>query len=464
MSVDPFRALLIESNPREAEVLSDLLLEVGDCKLDRLAEPDHAEELLSRIDYHLVIVAAVEDAGAAGISEVLERIKRARPTTAVLVVSSNATVEQAVAAMRTGADDFLARPCDPALFKTAAKRALDRRAAYGQSTDASGLLDLMVTCQLISASVEETHVLGLISGYLGRLTGSDFCEVYRSTPQGPQVVVEAAGTRDGSPKDQTLAEVLAIALQAASPFSGWSEADPSFREIKKGQLTPGLFVYRFEFVGGAEYFICGLSPRSARGLSDLESRLRLLRAQIEVTVRNIERYRGIQRLAYLDDATGLYNTRYLSDLLAREIEQATQSNRSFAVLFMDVDRFKQVNDTHGHMVGTKILQDMGGQLRKYVRDSDTVFRYGGDEFIAVLSPSDLKTAQTVAERIRAAIEKYTFMKTEGLNIQLTVSIGVALFPEHAASKRAIMDAADHAMYTAKRSSRNAVYTADSGAA
>ncbi len=462
MSRETFRALLIEADNGEAEVISDLLLEVGDCKLDRLADANNAVEWLSRIDYHLVIIAADVD-GAAGLSDTLERVKRARPRSAVLVVSSHASIEQAVASMRVGADDFLARPCDPALFKTAAKRALARRAAYGPATDSGGMLALMMTCQLISASVEDNHVLGLISGYVGRATVSDFCEVYCSTPQGP-VIVETADAPELQGKAQTLSEVLSIALQTTTPFSGWTTNETSFRLIEKGQLTPALFVYRFEFVGGGEYFICGLSPRVGSGLSEVESRLRLLHAQIDATVRNIERYRGIQRLAYVDDATGLYNTRYLNDLLAREIEQARQIKRSFAVLFMDVDRFKLVNDSHGHLVGTKILYEMGAQLQKYVRDTDTVFRYGGDEFIAVLSPSDLKTALAVAERIRASIEKYVFLKSEGLNIKLTLSIGVALFPDHASSKRAIMDAADHAMYTVKRSSRNAVYTAESAAA
>jgi two-component system cell cycle response regulator len=462
MKDESFRALLIEADAREAEILSDLLREVGDCKLDVLAENNDAVDWLSRIDYHLVIMATGIE-GSSELAEILERVKRARPTTAVLVLSAHASIEQAVVAMRMGADDYLTRPCDPALFKAAAKRALDRRAAYGQSTDAGGLHDLMVTCQLISASVDEAHVLGLISGYLARATGSDFSAVYRKGKDGP-AKVETAEPREAGRKDQTLSEILEIALQAAAPFSGWESGESSIRISEKGQLTPALFVYRFEFAGGAEFFVCGLSPRVGSGMMELESRLRLLRAQIEVTARNIERYRGIERLAYVDDATGLYNTRYLNDLLVKEIERAQKNHKSFAVLFMDIDRFKHVNDSYGHLIGTKILHDMAAQLRKYVRTNDTVFRYGGDEFIAVLSPSDLKTAQSVAERIRAGVEKHVFVKKEGLNIKLTVSIGVALFPDHAASRRAIMEAADHAMYSAKKTSRNAVYVANLKAA
>src|SRR6185312_5490368 len=117
-------------------------------------------------------------------------------------------------------------------------------------------------------------------------------------------------------------------------------------------------------------------------------RLRMIRAQIEVTGKNIEQYLGVQHLAYVDDATGLYNTRYLNYILDREIAQAAATSRAFAVLFIDADKFKGVNDTHGHLVGTKLLNELGVQLKRLVRGSDTVFRYGGDEFVAVLSPCD----------------------------------------------------------------------------
>ncbi len=453
-----YRALLIEDDPRQAEVIGDLLKEIGDFRIDLMGGSDNAIDWLSRVDYPLVVLGT-EPEGASSLLETLERIKRAKPMTAVIVLSSESSIEQAVAVMRMGADDYLQRPVEPSQFQFAVKRALDRKAIYGESQDASGLLDLMVSCQLISGSLDEIHVLGLIKGYLMRSTASDFSAVYLRK-EGKIVPIDLSDQGTGESKDQTLGEVLEITLQAMNPFSGWDSGQSGFRVLERGQLTPGLFVYRFEFVRGEEYFVACLSPRLKTSIEDFESRLRLFHAQIDVTSRNIERYRGVQRLAYVDDATGLYNTRYLNDLLEKQIELAKQSGTSFAVLFMDVDHFKQVNDGHGHLVGTKILNELGKKLRRYVRETDTVFRYGGDEFIAVLSPSDLPTAQTVAERIRVAVEKNVFVKRENLNLKLTVSIGVAVFPDHADSKRTIMDAADHAMYTAKRSSRNAVYVAE----
>jgi diguanylate cyclase (GGDEF)-like protein len=172
--------------------------------------------------------------------------------------------------------------------------------------------------------------------------------------------------------------------------------------------------------------------------------------------RNIEHYLGVQQLVYVDDATGLYNTRYLNYILEREITHSQISKKSFAVLFIDADKFKGINDEYGHLIGTKLLNELGNHLKKYVREKDTVFRYGGDEFVAVLTACDLDTAKTVAERIRESVEKKLFLKHENLNIHFTISIGVALFPDHAKTKRDIIGAADYAMYTAKKTTRNGV--------
>jgi diguanylate cyclase (GGDEF)-like protein len=238
------------------------------------------------------------------------------------------------------------------------------------------------------------------------------------------------------------------------------EANESFRFIDRGQLTPGLFIFRFHCAGPSDSFAVLLSPDRSVMNEAFESRLRMLKAQIEVTGKNIEQYMGVQHLVYVDDATGLYNTRYLNYILDREIAHAQATKKSFAVLFIDADKFKGINDSHGHLVGTKLLHELGEELKKYVRRTDTVFRYGGDEFVAVLAPCDLATAKVVAERIRDAVEHKTFLSQEGLRLHFTVSIGVALFPDHATSKKSIIDAADHAMYAAKRTTRNSVTIAE----
>jgi len=133
-------------------------------------------------------------------------------------------------------------------------------------------------------------------------------------------------------------------------------------------------------------------------------------------------------------------------------------------LFVDVDKFKSVNDQYGHLIGTKLLHEIGQITRGCLRMGDLAFRYGGDEFVVILKNCPTKAAIDIAERLRAGVEKNEFLSKEKLNVRLTVSIGVANCPEHATSKRAIIEAADAAMYAVKRSTRNRVYVAELKAA
>ena len=130
--------------------------------------------------------------------------------------------------------------------------------------------------------------------------------------------------------------------------------------------------------------------------------------------------------SYLDELTGLYNQRYLPMALDLEIARARREKQSFTLLFLDIDRFKAVNDGRGHWVGSRLLVELGKVLRKQVRACDYCFRYGGDEFIVLLGNVDATVATTVAERIRRVVEQTVF-RVEQEEIQFTVSIGLAAF-------------------------------------
>ncbi len=171
----------------------------------------------------------------------------------------------------------------------------------------------------------------------------------------------------------------------------------------------------------------------------------------------IEHYK-VREKSYIDDVTALYNQRYLPMVLDNEIARAKRSQTAFAVLFLDIDYFKTVNDTCGHLVGSKILVDISEIIQSIVRSSDYAFRYGGDEFVIVLTQTDAQKALVVAERIRKAVEATSF-KIEGgpADLKLTVSVGLAGYPEHATSSSQIIQLADDAMYLAKHKSRNTVY-------
>ena len=458
MTASELSVLLISEDPVQTELYAELIREVAPCQLDVLSRVESSFDWAGQFGYQLVVIDELTTSGSA--LGFLERIKRISPATSVIIIAENATIEQAVISLRMGAEDYLKKPLNIEAFKQSVKRGQDRKKVFDENTGMSNTLSLLNSCQMISASLERGKIFGTIRSYLSRELSSDYSAIYRLEADGTLHYQESSEEGDEG-RDRVMEEILDIALHASSILE-FLEGENYFRLIERGPLTPGLFVFRFNC--GSDYVSVSLSPKKPDDLLSFESRLRILKAQIEVTGHSISQYQGVQQLAFVDDATGLYNTRYLHSVLDRQIAQAQSTNGSFAVLFLDADHFKSVNDQHGHLVGTKLLNELGLQLKLYVRGADSVFRYGGDEFVAVLAPCDLATGQAVAERIRQSVETFSFLATEGLNLHITVSIGVALFPEHAGSetdlKKAIIEAADHAMYSAKKANRNQVFIAD----
>lgn len=165
-----------------------------------------------------------------------------------------------------------------------------------------------------------------------------------------------------------------------------------------------------------------------------------------------------QSQIFKDTLTDLYNQKFLNEVVKKKIEEHRRYQTPFSVLFIDVDFFKKVNDSLGHLVGSGVLTQMGGLLKEQIRDSDFAFRYGGDEFIIILSHTTGEDAMAVGERIRKNVENFQF-HVNTTKVKITVSIGLAFYPEHAQSAEEIIRIADEAMYYGKNQSRNIVYKA-----
>lgn len=157
-----------------------------------------------------------------------------------------------------------------------------------------------------------------------------------------------------------------------------------------------------------------------------------------------------------DPLTGLRNRRYLDRFLETEVARANRYDAVFSVAMVDLDHFKIYNDTHGHPAGDRILQAVAETLTAEVRDADVVVRYGGEEFTVVMPDSANEQARDVCERIRQRIEEQSFAGEEVVPGGLTVSLGLASFPEHAKSADELIQAADRALYEAKEAGRNRV--------
>ncbi len=181
-----------------------------------------------------------------------------------------------------------------------------------------------------------------------------------------------------------------------------------------------------------------------------------------IAIENARAVEKIQELTITDDVTGLYNARHLYKVLDTEVYRSARYGYEFTVIFIDLDHFKQVNDTHGHLIGSKLLSEMGYTIKSQLRLIDYAFRYGGDEFVVLLPQTSKDAGLIVARRIRDTLRRSEFCKAEGLNINVRASMGMATYPHDATTPHDIIRQSDNMMYEVKNSTRDNIGIAQRG--
>jgi diguanylate cyclase (GGDEF)-like protein len=201
------------------------------------------------------------------------------------------------------------------------------------------------------------------------------------------------------------------------------------------------------------------SAREPRLSATMLRSVRMLLEPASVALDNALLLKRAEALSVTDDLTHLYNSRYLNQVLRRETKRASRSGRPLSLLFIDLDGFKAVNDTHGHLFGSRALVEAAAVIRSSARETDVVSRFGGDEFAIILPDTGGEGAFAVGARVRDKIAAHTFLAGDGLDIHLTGSVGVATLPDVAASADELVQAADRAMYLVKESGKNGIQAA-----
>jgi two-component system, cell cycle response regulator len=244
------------------------------------------------------------------------------------------------------------------------------------------------------------------------------------------------------------------------------------RRIKEDDELPFIPIILVTALTEAEDVVQGLESGADDHISkpynfrELEARvramLRIKRLQDELDQKNRELElvnHRLKKLSITDGLTELFNHRHVHELLHDEFERTLRSADPLAVAMIDLDRFKQVNDTYGHPTGDVILYETARILRETAREIDMVGRYGGEEFVVILPGSDESAAGAFAERVRTAVEHHVF-RDGATEVRMTMSAGVAVFPfEGIETPETLLKRADAALYEAKRSGRNRVVRA-----
>ncbi len=436
--------LLVDDERFARTVYSDYLRAAG-YEVEVAPDAEAALGLLKQRRFDVLLTDVILP-GSSGL-DLLGIAKGLDPNLEVVVITALDKVDPAVRAMKSGASDYLVKPVAPESLQLAVQRCLSTRALLDENKSLRAHLKLFEAGQRIAATLDRDTLVPVALSAVAGSCRSPGAALFERASGGEWVLSGSHGL------DFALGPEL---LRLCRPTLEELGEKPLRVELLPGELTelgPRAILLPVtdegRVVGAVAALVAGeLDAPGAEAAAFLCRNLGL-------ALRNLGRLKQVEHLAYLDDLTHLYNTRYLDLVLDREV----QGGRAFTVLFMDLDRFKLVNDEHGHLAGSRLLVEVARVLRSCVRDDDILVRYGGDEYVMLLVGIDSGGGLKVAERIRRAIEDHRFLSREGSRVRVTCSIGLASYPEHAKSKAEILDLADRAMYRGKRSSRNVVYMA-----
>lgn len=379
----------------------------------------------------------------------LELVRRTRsfdPAPDIILATGNATVETAIQALKGGARDYLLKPCNPEQLRHTVKTCLEQRRLIAENSLLQSQIRLYRKGQHLSGQLD---IDSLFQESLSSLLYEfgDGCGLAFLSNQNVISHISNNGLDDEQAKQ--LAEHLVELTSTMEHSQLINAADyPQIAKIFKELKSLWVFPLHSDDNQHGALVVCNPDGAEKPETTATEN-MNFLAEQAALGFGNACQYQGARELIYTDDLTGLYNHRYLHIALEQEMRRSERYGLEFSLAFVDLDLFKGINDEHGHLVGSGVLRQIGDLLRECVRDADMLFRYGGDEFTALLVETDTRGAKIVAERIRSSVEEFEFALGEGKTGRLTATVGHATYPIHATTKKEMIDLADKAMYLGK---------------
>ncbi len=446
------RVLVVDDDRLIREMVRDAIDERA--RVESCESGEAALEALAREPADLVI----SDLTMPGISgtELLERVRREHPGTEFILLTAHATVESAVGALRMGAADYLVKPIHGEELALLVDRILARRRLLEENARLRDELRTLDACRTLVRCLDPGEVYAVaLDLLLGTLPCDRGIALFHRTSLPMSDGVAFRGFEEGEARRlrPALLQDKPLELDAYREIEvlGDGELHDALREVGlepgrllavplRGRETEAGVVWLFE-------------PPAGFTPDQLES-ARLVAGHAELALQNAERYHQAKERAFVDDVTEVYNARFLLQATEHEIQRAERYEKPLTVLFLDLDRFKLVNDRYGHLVGSNVLRQLSRVLLECIRQVDTLARYGGDEFTILLVDTDAREGLAIADRIRRTVADTYFEGGQADPIRLTVSVGVAAYPGDATDRDGLLDAADKAMYRAKSLGRD----------
>ena len=455
------RILLVEDDAGDALLVHELLSEIkapsfAVTHVDRVAKA-MAQLRTAQFGVILLDLSLPDGHGM----ELVKAVRQAAPETPIVVMSGQRDDDLALKIVQEGVQDYCVKGhVDSFLLARTLRYAIERKriedALLRRNTE------LAVLFHVSSAVSRCIDMQGLLADIIGSLAGM---EILNLKWQGAILTVADDGT-------------LRLAQEVGQ--------SPAFIEAHQrllgGECLCGLAMESGEMVVSADGFqdarhtlrYAGMEPHghiviplksrervvgvlcldTEPGISVRESERKMLLSigeQIGIAVENARLYEETRRLALHDSLTGLANRRHLDIVAESNLARARRYGTPFAIILLDLDHFKRYNDTHGHSAGDQLLVAVANTMKKEVRETSLVVRYGGEEFLILLSDTEITAALAVAERIRLKIQE---------NTGVTVSLGVSWTKDGASPMATLIGGADAALYQAKNSGRNRVVSAE----
>ena len=437
-----------------------------------LAEDEsEALELLQSQEVDLVLVSA-EMAGRRDL-QLLKTMRRIRPEVPVVLSISRSIPKDARDQLRGGLYDYINKPCGHVELLMTVERGLERKRLLAENrqllTDLEQRVRELSTFNLIAKTLNSTlnlkEVLDIVMNKIKDLIRAEAWSILMLDEATNELVFEAAlGEKGDKVREMRLAMGQGVAGWVAQHREPVIVPDVAtdqrfFRGVdqRTGFKTKSIIatplISRGRLLGVMEIMNkIGDQPFNEK---DLEL-LQILADHAAIAIENARLYERARRLAITDDLTGLYNSRQCDLFMKEALKQARASGQPLAVVFLDLDHMKEVDDTYGHLLGGQALKEVADRISSLIKPPDMASRYGGDEYVLVLPGKGPQEAMALAEDIRRMIEAEPFLTSHRLSCRITASLGIACFPQHGTTTDELLSRADKAMYQVKETGKNRV--------